>query len=67
MKKHYHVQKQSSTIHPICQEQWNSPVYVYQVNNITIIVNIMIIKTDSIQSSSNYLQKLFTKNLLTAR
>ena len=25
------------------------------------------IKTDSVQSSSNYLQKLFTKNLLTAR
>ena len=24
-------------------------------------------KTDSVQSSSNYLQKLFTKNLLTAR
>jgi len=26
----------------------------------------MLIKTDSVQSSSNYLQKLFTKNLLTA-
>ena len=25
------------------------------------------LKTDSVQSSSNYLQKLFTKNLLTAR
>ena len=25
------------------------------------------VKTDSVQSSSNYLQKLFTKNLLTAR
>ena len=24
------------------------------------------VKTDSVQSSSNYLQKLFTKNLLTA-
>ena len=24
-------------------------------------------KTDSVQSSSNYLQKFFTKNLLTAR
>ena len=27
----------------------------------------LVIKTDSVQSSSNYLQKLFTKNLLTAR
>ena len=26
-----------------------------------------VFKTDSVQSSSNYLQKLFTKNLLTAR
>ena len=26
-----------------------------------------LIKTDSVQSSINYLQKLFTKNLLTAR
>ena len=26
-----------------------------------------VIKTDSVQSSSNYLQKFFTKNLLTAR
>ena len=25
------------------------------------------LKTDSVQSSSNYLQKLFTKNLLTVR
>ena len=25
------------------------------------------IKTDSVQSSNNYLQKLFTENLLTAR
>ena len=25
------------------------------------------VKTDSVQSSSNYLQKVFTKNLLTAR
>ena len=29
--------------------------------------NCLVIKTDSVQSSSNYLQKLFTKNLLTAR
>ena len=29
--------------------------------------DLVVIKMDSVQSSSNYLQKLFTKNLLTAR
>ena len=34
------------------------PVHVYRC---------ILFKRDSVQSSSNYLQKLFTKNLLTAR
>ena len=31
------------------------------------LIKCQMIKTDSVQSSSNYLQKLFSKNLLTAR
>ena len=31
------------------------------------LIKCQMIKTDTVQSSSNYLQKLFTKNLLTAR
>ena len=34
---------------------------------ISFLSHFILVKTDSVESSSNYLQKLFTKNLLTAR
>ena len=42
-------------------------IFLKMIGFIKLLLEVEAIKTDSVQSSSNYLQKLFTKNLLTAR
>ena len=63
----------NSTHCRICMKELHSPSGYDAVNVELVaigkseILALILIKTDSVQSSSNYLQKSFTKNLLTAR
>ena len=70
MNKHYNVRKQAKETGS--NELWVK--YKKLRNEVAMLLREaetnywrQEFKTDSIQSSSNYLQKLFTKNLLTAR